>query len=63
MKREVKKFYCLWYSAVAAGELISAVVVWTLLVRPSGTERGSYATGRWNGRDLPGQQAEEEEIL
>lgn len=63
MAREVKKFYCLWYSAVAAGELISTVVVCTLLVRPSGIECGSYATGRWNGRDLRGQQAKEEEIL
>lgn len=38
-------------------------VVWILLVRPSGIECSSYATGKWNGRDLSGEQAKEEEIL
>lgn len=48
---------CQWVS------LTCAVVVWTLIVRSSGTERSSNATGRWGGRCFRGEQAEEEEVL
>ena len=51
-----------WASAVAADELTCAVV-WTLIVRPSGIECSSDATGRWDYRYLCGEQAKEEEIL
>lgn len=62
VQRKIKRAYCLWYSAVAADELMNTVV-WIFLVRPSGIECSSYATGKWNGRDLSGEQAKEEEIL
>ena len=52
-----------WDSVVAADELTCAVVVWTLIVGPSGIECGSDATGRWDDRYLCGEQAKEEEIL